>query len=219
MLAGLLSPFNCRRLRVSPPPPVSQMENAVLAANAESSATAAATPPLPSQPKPSPPSYADLEQKWREILGPRSDVIVVDLLKSKVGGGLGVSLEGTVDVEDGVELRPHHYIRAILPNGAVGADGRLKPGDELLEVNSTHLFGLNNVEVVKILKELPQDVVIVVARKKDDDDDDGGEDDDEDDDDTTTEATTTEDVDEGRRTDASDSADEEVDHLMGGECS
>ena len=190
------------------------MENAAaLAANAEPSATAAAaTPPLPSQPKPSPPSYADLERKWREILGPQSDVIVVDLLKSKVGGGLGVSLEGTVDVEDGVELRPHHYIRAILPNGAVGADGRLQPGDELLEVNSTHLFGLNNVEVVKILKELPQDVVLVVARKKDD------EDDDDDDDTTTTEATTTEDVDDGRRTDASDSADEEVDNLMKSEC-
>lgn len=50
------------------------------------------------------------------------------------GGGLGISLEGTVDVEDGQEVRPHHYIRSILPDGPVGKNGRLKGGDELLEV-------------------------------------------------------------------------------------
>ena len=31
-----------------------------------------------------------------------------------LGGGLGISLEGTVDVEDGVEVRPHHYIRCCI---------------------------------------------------------------------------------------------------------
>ena len=185
------------------------MENAAAAA-AVASSTSATPPPLPVHPKPAPPSFGDLQRKWEEILGANFDIIVVDLQKSKVGGGLGVSLEGTVDVEDGVELRPHHYIRAILPNGAVGADGRLQPGDELLEVNSAELFGLNNVEVVKILKELPQDVVLVVARKKE-----GGDDEDDDDTTTTTEATTTEEQD-GRRTDASDTDDEEVQELMKG---
>ena len=180
------------------------METAAAAANGDSSFST--PPPLPSQPKPAPPSFGDLERKWEKILGPNFDVIVVDLQKSKSGGGLGVSLEGTVDVEDGVELRPHHYIRSILPNGAVGADGRLQAGDELLEVNSRQLFGLNNVEVVRILKELPPDVVLVVARKKDDvdDDDDAAT--------TTTEATTTEE--DGRRTDVSDSDDEEVQRTL-----
>lgn len=51
------------------------------------------------------------------------------------GGGLGISLEGTVDVEDGQEVRPHHYIRSILPEGPVGQNGRLRSGDELLEVH------------------------------------------------------------------------------------
>ena len=50
--------------------------------------------------------------------------------------GLGISLEGTVDVEDGREVRPHHYIRSILPGGAVAMDGTLKSGDELLEVRT-----------------------------------------------------------------------------------
>ena len=48
--------------------------------------------------------------------------------------GLGISLEGTVDVEDGKEVRPHHYIRNILPDGPVGRNKILQAGDELLEV-------------------------------------------------------------------------------------
>ena len=49
-------------------------------------------------------------------------------------GGLGISLEGTVDVIDGEEVRPHHYIRSILADGPIGKHTRLRPGDELLEV-------------------------------------------------------------------------------------
>ena len=58
-----------------------------------------------------------------------------------VGGELGISLEGTVDVEDGVETKTHHYIRSILPEGLIGATGKLRSGDELLEVNDTVLLG------------------------------------------------------------------------------
>lgn len=59
---------------------------------------------------------------------------VAQLSKFEEGGGLGISLEGTVDVEGGREVRPHHYIRSILPDGPVGKNGRLQSGDELLEV-------------------------------------------------------------------------------------
>ena len=54
--------------------------------------------------------------------------------KFKEGGGLGISLEGTVDVEYGREVRPHHYIRSILNDGPVGINHKLRPGDELFEV-------------------------------------------------------------------------------------
>ena len=60
---------------------------------------------------------------------------VAQLSKFKEGGGLGISLEGTVDVENGVEIRPHHYIRCVLEDGPVGLNGKLKGGDELLEVS------------------------------------------------------------------------------------
>jgi len=43
------------------------------------------------------------------------DIVVAQISKGKDGGGLGISLEGTVDVEDGREVRPHHYIRSVLP--------------------------------------------------------------------------------------------------------
>lgn len=59
----------------------------------------------------------------------------------KEGRELGISLEGTVDVEDGVETKTHHYIRNILPDGLIGQNGKLQSGDELLEVNGKVLVG------------------------------------------------------------------------------
>lgn len=104
------------------------------------------------------------KQKWEYIVGKEARIVVANLTKLK---GLGISLEGTVDVEGGVELRPHHYIRSILPEGPVGQNGKLKSGDELLEVNGQKLLGIRHVEVVKILKELPSIVRLVCARKHD----------------------------------------------------
>ena len=105
---------------------------------------------------------AVIRKKWESVIGPEREIIVAHLTKLK---GLGISLEGTVDVEGGVELRPHHYIRSILPEGPVGKNGKLTSGDELLEVNGQKLLGIKHVEVVKILKELPGTVRLVCARK------------------------------------------------------
>ncbi|XP_053699072.1 patj homolog [Sabethes cyaneus] len=99
-------------------------------------------------------------EMWQRQL-PGSQVIFADIHKLS---GLGISLEGTVEVEGGVEVRPHHYIRSILEDGPVGRDGTLKPGDELLQVNEHRLQGLKHIEVVKILKELPAKVRVICAR-------------------------------------------------------
>jgi multiple PDZ domain protein len=106
-------------------------------------------------------------KKWRSILGSEADdgkIIVAQIKKFAASSGLGISLEGTVDVEGGKEVRPHHYIRSILPEGPVGLNGLLKSGDELLEVNNQRLLGMNHMQVVSILKELPQDVRMVCRR-------------------------------------------------------
>lgn len=92
---------------------------------------------------------------------PDSEIIVAEINKLS---GLGISLEGTVDVEGGIEKRPHHYIRSILEDGPVGKQGILRPGDELLQVNEHKLQGLKHIEVVKILKELPTQVRLICAR-------------------------------------------------------
>ncbi|XP_029717448.2 patj homolog [Aedes albopictus] len=97
---------------------------------------------------------------WQRQMG-NSQVIFADIQKLS---GLGISLEGTVEVEGGVEVRPHHYIRSILEDGPVGRNGTLKPGDELLQVNEHRLQGLKHIEVVKILKELPSKVRVICAR-------------------------------------------------------
>jgi len=59
-------------------------------------------------------------------------------------GGLGISLEGNIDIGNGMEVRPHHYINSILPNGPVGRNGLLKKGDELLEVGFYSIKTLQN---------------------------------------------------------------------------
>lgn len=111
---------------------------------------------------------AAIMAKWSKIMGPDVEIVVAQLCKFGEGGGLGISLEGTVDVEDGQEVRPHHYIRSILPEGPVGKNGCLHSGDELLEVNGHRLLGMNHIEVVTILKDLPVNVRMVCARRSGD---------------------------------------------------
>lgn len=90
---------------------------------------------------------------------------VAQVDKSISDGTLGVALEGTVDIINGTELRPHHYIQNIVPNGPVAVSGKLRMGDELLEANGAKLYGKSYLEVVKILRELPSDICMVCARR------------------------------------------------------
>ncbi|GBP49329.1 Patj homolog [Eumeta japonica] len=105
-----------------------------------------------------------IRRKWQAILGDDVEIIVGIVVRG--GGGLGISLEGTVDVEGGREVRPHHYVRSVLPEGPVGRAGVHRPGDELLEVNGHRLLGMNHLEVVSILKELSSEVCMVCARPR-----------------------------------------------------
>lgn len=108
------------------------------------------------------PSLDEMSKEWQDQINNDYRVVVADVNKLS---GLGISLEGTVEIEAyGVEIRPHHYIRSILIEGPVGKDGRLKTGDELLQVNEHKLQGLKHTEVVKIIKNLPERVKIICAR-------------------------------------------------------
>lgn len=74
-----------------------------------------------------------ISQKWTNILGNNSDILIIDAHKPD-NGSLGITLEGTIDVESGEEIGSHHYIRTVLNDGILGREGTLKSGDELLEV-------------------------------------------------------------------------------------
>ena len=92
-----------------------------------------------------------LIKEWANIMGPQYEIVVAQMSKFKPNGGLGISLEGTVEKVDGAEQNPHHYIRSVLPDGPVGQNGRLQSGDELLEVNGRKLLGLYHTDVVRRL--------------------------------------------------------------------
>lgn len=74
----------------------------------------------------------EIRSRWQSVLNSDMKIIVAQIRKFAAMSGLGISLEGTVDVEGGMEVRPHHYIRSILPEGPVGQNGLLRSGDELL---------------------------------------------------------------------------------------
>lgn len=78
--------------------------------------------------------------RWLELIGASANIIVAQIRKFSASSGLGISLEGTVDVEGGREVRPHHYIRSILPEGPVGQNALLRSGDELLGNILLNLF-------------------------------------------------------------------------------
>ncbi|XP_069683551.1 partitioning defective 3 homolog isoform X3 [Periplaneta americana] len=61
------------------------------------------------------------------------------------------------------------YIKNILPKGAAVEDGRLKPGDRLLEVNGVEMTGKTQSEAVTVLRNAPpgSKVRIVVSRQED----------------------------------------------------
>lgn len=60
------------------------------------------------------------------------------------------------------------YIKNILPKGAAVEDGRLRPGDRLLEVNKTEMTGKSQAEVVSLLRNIPPGgkVRIIVSRQE-----------------------------------------------------
>ena len=80
---------------------------------------------------------------------------IAKLSKPDASSGLGISLEGTVDVEDGREVRPHHYIRSILPGGPIGLNAVLKSGDELLEVGNIDVLNLQGATEISGQTKLP----------------------------------------------------------------
>lgn len=122
-------------------PPPAEAELDLLLADATNQAAIAKHGKQRSSLKVNEDTEAFIVKKWTTLLGANVKIIVANIRKFAASSGLGISLEGTVDVEGGKEVRPHHYIRSILPEGPVGQNGLLRSGDELL--GEIHLFKCN----------------------------------------------------------------------------
>uniref|UniRef100_A0AAY5L9B8 PATJ crumbs cell polarity complex component n=1 Tax=Esox lucius TaxID=8010 RepID=A0AAY5L9B8_ESOLU len=97
----------------------------------------------------------ELRNRWQGALGLRYQVVVCQLERFSESRGLGISLEARAG---------HHYLCSILPEGPVGQSGKIRAGDQILEVNGIPLIGESHREVISILRELPPRVVLVCCR-------------------------------------------------------
>ncbi|KAK6049697.1 PDZ/DHR/GLGF domain protein, partial [Cooperia oncophora] len=116
-------------------------------------------------------SNPSLVAEWKRKLSDDVDIITTIIRpdSNRAGdGGLGISLEGTVDVVKGHQLCPHHYIESIRQNGPAAASGMLQAGDELLQVNHSVLYGESHVTIRQALSRAVHSgapVTLVVARR------------------------------------------------------
>ncbi|KAL6115435.1 pard3b [Pungitius sinensis] len=84
----------------------------------------------------------------------------------KGGEGLGFTV---VTRDSSVHGPGPILVKNILPRGAAVKDGRLQPGDRILEVNGVDMAGRSQEELVSMLRStrLGQSVCVVVARQED----------------------------------------------------
>ncbi|XP_021261138.1 inaD-like protein isoform X7 [Numida meleagris] len=121
------------------------------------------------------PPACDLKSKWKNLLGPEYEVMVVnvdmpitddsELQKySKLLPIHTLRLGVELDTFDG-----HHYISSIASDGPAATLGLLQLEDELLEVNGVQLYGKSRREAITFLKEVPPPFTMVCCRRLFDD--------------------------------------------------
>ncbi|KAM9856979.1 LOW QUALITY PROTEIN: multiple PDZ domain protein [Aulostomus maculatus] len=88
---------------------------------------------------------------------------MIELEKDPAVHGLGISLTGN---KDGSRARMSVYVADIDPRGPAGLDGRIRVGDELLEINGQILYGRSHQNATSIIDNAPSKVKIILIRNK-----------------------------------------------------
>uniref|UniRef100_A0ABM5G838 InaD-like protein isoform X3 n=1 Tax=Pogona vitticeps TaxID=103695 RepID=A0ABM5G838_9SAUR len=95
-----------------------------------------------------------IRQRYADLPG---ELHIIELEKDK--NGLGLSLAGNKD-----RSRMSIFVVGINPDGPAGKDGRMRTGDELLEINNQILYGRSHQNASAIIKTAPLKVKLVFIR-------------------------------------------------------
>ncbi|XP_032757717.1 inaD-like protein isoform X4 [Rattus rattus] len=98
-----------------------------------------------------------IRQRYADLPG---ELHIIELEKDK--NGLGLSLAGNKD-----RSRMSIFVVGINPDGPAAADGRMRVGDELLEINNQILYGRSHQNASAIIKTAPTRVKLVFIRNED----------------------------------------------------
>nr|XP_040145117.1 inaD-like protein [Ictidomys tridecemlineatus] len=98
-----------------------------------------------------------IRQRYADLPG---ELHIIELEKDK--NGLGLSLAGNKD-----RTRMSIFIVGINPEGPAAMDGRMRIGDELLEINNQILYGRSHQNASAIIKTAPSKVKLVFIRNED----------------------------------------------------
>ncbi|XP_012495964.1 PREDICTED: PDZ domain-containing protein 2 [Propithecus coquereli] len=105
-------------------------------------------------------STTQVESPWRLI---RPSVISIIGLYKEKGKGLGFSIAGGRDCIRG---QMGIFVKTIFPNGSAAEDGRLKEGDEILDVNGIPIKGLTFQEAIHTFKQIRSGLFVLTVRTK-----------------------------------------------------
>uniref|UniRef100_A0A3Q3KIE4 Uncharacterized protein n=1 Tax=Monopterus albus TaxID=43700 RepID=A0A3Q3KIE4_MONAL len=110
-------------------------------------------PPLQSETELS----SDLEQRYGDL---RGELLCVELEKDRQG--LGLSLAGNRD-----RSRLSIFVVGLHSGGPAAQDGRIRVGDELLEINNQVLYGRSHLNASAIIKSAASRVKLILLRNED----------------------------------------------------
>nr|KAF6383155.1 PATJ crumbs cell polarity complex component [Pipistrellus kuhlii] len=97
-----------------------------------------------------------IRQRYADLPG---ELHIIELEKDK--NGLGLSLAGNKD-----RSRMSIFVVGINPEGPAATDGRIRIGDELLEINNQILYGRSHQNASAIIKTAPSKIKLVFIRNE-----------------------------------------------------
>uniref|UniRef100_A0A8C5ETU4 Segment polarity protein dishevelled homolog DVL-2-like n=1 Tax=Gouania willdenowi TaxID=441366 RepID=A0A8C5ETU4_GOUWI len=102
-------------------------------------------------------------RRRRKQRPPRLERVLTKLSNTQKYNFLGISIVGQSNERGDGGI----YIGSIMKGGAVAADGRIEPGDMLLQVNDINFENMSNDDAVRVLREIvhkPGPIILTVAK-------------------------------------------------------